>query len=144
MIVIVSMYSRDDDDPWTLHAINDVFFFRAGLRVMEGAGSPAVTSSHAEPTPQVGDSVALDAKKAPQDILRRFPKMERAKRLEISNQSSDTPTPAEGADSAAPADTQLSTQAGLELAEIVSAWPRLRPEIRGAILTLARLAVADK
>jgi hypothetical protein len=60
--------------------------------------------------------------------------------LELGNQSSDTPTPSEVTESAPPADTQLSTQAGLELAEIVSAWPRLRPEIRGVILTLVRLA----
>jgi hypothetical protein len=66
--------------------------------------------------------------------------MERAKRLELSNQSSDTSTPAEVAESAPPADTQLSTQAGLEVAEIVSAWPRLRPEIRTAVLTLVRMA----
>jgi len=66
--------------------------------------------------------------------------MERAKRLELGNQSSDTPTPSKVAESAPPANTQLSTQAGLELAEIVSAWPRLRPEIRGAMLTLVRVA----
>ena len=70
--------------------------------------------------------------------------MERAKRLELGNHNSDTPTLAEVADSAPPADTQLSTQAGLEVAEIVTAWPRLRPEIRNAVLTLVRLAAADK
>jgi len=66
--------------------------------------------------------------------------MERAKRLELGSQNSDTPATSQVAESAPPADTQLSTQAGLELAEIVSAWPRLRPEIRGAMLTLVRLA----
>jgi hypothetical protein len=70
--------------------------------------------------------------------------MERAKRLELSNQSSDTPATSEVTESAPPADTQLRTQAGLELAEIVSVWPRLRPEIRGAMLTLVRLAATDK
>jgi len=67
--------------------------------------------------------------------------MERAKRLELGNQSSDTPVTSQVAEPAPPADTQLSTQAGLELAEIVSAWPRLHPEIRAAVLTLVRLAV---
>ncbi|PTY05665.1 hypothetical protein DB347_14965 [Opitutaceae bacterium EW11] len=66
--------------------------------------------------------------------------MERAKRLELNNQSLDTPTRAQVTESAAPADTQLSTQAGLELADIVSAWPQLRPEIRTAVFTLVRMA----
>jgi hypothetical protein len=70
--------------------------------------------------------------------------MERAKRLELGNQISDTPTPSQVAESAPPADTQLSTHASLELAEIVSAWPRLRPEIRAAMLTLVRLAAVAK
>ncbi|MFT3782308.1 MAG: hypothetical protein QM790_09855 [Nibricoccus sp.] len=48
--------------------------------------------------------------------------------------------PSQVIESATPADTQLSTQAGLELAEIISAWPRLRPEIRTAVLTLVRVA----
>jgi hypothetical protein len=66
--------------------------------------------------------------------------MERAKRLELGNQSPDTPATSQVTDSAASTDTQLSTPAGLELAEIVSAWPRLRPEIRTAVLTLVRMA----
>jgi len=66
--------------------------------------------------------------------------MERAKRHELGNHNSDTPTPSEVAESALPADTQLSTPAGLELAEIVSAGPRLRPEIRTVVLTLVRMA----
>jgi hypothetical protein len=66
--------------------------------------------------------------------------MERAKKLELGNQNSDTTTPSGVTESAPPADTQLSTSAGLELAEIVSAWPRLRPEIRTAVLTLVRMA----
>lgn len=70
--------------------------------------------------------------------------MERAKKLELGNQNSDTTTPSGVTESAPPADTQLSTQAGLDLAEIVSAWPRLRTEIRGAILTLVRLTAAHK
>ena len=70
--------------------------------------------------------------------------MERAKRLELRNQSSDTPTLSEVTETAVSANTQLSTHASLELAEIVSTWPRLLPEIRGAILTLVRLAAADK
>jgi hypothetical protein len=66
--------------------------------------------------------------------------MERAKRLELI---AGKPEPSEHtivANSANTTDTQLSTRAGLELAEIVSAWPRLRPEIRTAVLTLVRLA----
>jgi len=70
--------------------------------------------------------------------------MERAKKLELGNQNSDTTTPSGVTESAPPADTQLSTQAGWELAEIVSAWPRLRPKICGAMLTLARVAAAGK
>ena len=66
--------------------------------------------------------------------------MERAKKLELGNQNSDTTTPSGVTESAPPADTQLSTQAGFALAEIVSAWPRLRPEIRAAMLTLVRAA----
>jgi hypothetical protein len=66
--------------------------------------------------------------------------MERAKRLELGDQSSDMPTTSQVTETAIPADTQLSTQAALELAEIVSAWPRLGPEIRVAVLTLVRMA----
>lgn len=102
--------------------------------------SPTVAVSLLNEVLKVSQLGAFEHKKAPQDFLRRFPKMERAKRLELGNQSSDAPTPSEVADSAPPADTQLSTQAGLELAEIVSAWPQLRPEIRTAVLTLVRMA----
>jgi hypothetical protein len=69
--------------------------------------------------------------------------MEQVKRLELSNQSSDTPATSQVAESAPPADTQLSTQAGLELAEIISAWPRLRPEIRGAMFTVVRMRLVS-
>jgi integrase len=114
------------------HAPAGVFF-----RQLE---APAVVASQFKGVLQVSLLGTSGHKKAPQDILRRFPKMERAKRLELSNQNSDTPATSQVTESASPADTQLSIQAGLELAEIVSAWPRLRPEIRGAMLTLVRVA----
>ena len=87
---------------------------------------------------------AFRREKTAGDASSGFNKMERAKRLELGNQSPDTPAQPEVAESVPPADTQLSTQGGLDLAEIVSAWPRLHPEIRTAVLTLIRVAAAEK
>ena len=67
--------------------------------------------------------------------------MERAKRLELI---AGKPEPSEHtivANSANTTDTQLSTHAGNELAEIISAWPSLNPEVRAAVLTLVRVAI---
>jgi uncharacterized protein with PhoU and TrkA domain len=69
--------------------------------------------------------------------------MERAKRLELNAGKSETSEQSAVVNSANATDTQLSTHAA-ELAEIVSAWPRLSPEIRVAMLTLVRVAAREK
>ena len=61
--------------------------------------------------------------------------MERAKRLELRAEKSETPERIVVMKSANSADTQLSTHAGNDLAEIVSAWPALSPEVRAAVLS---------
>jgi hypothetical protein len=66
--------------------------------------------------------------------------MERAKRLELNAGNSETAEPIAVVNSAVTTDTQLSTHAGNELAEIVAAWPSLSPEVRSSVLTLVRVA----
>jgi hypothetical protein len=69
--------------------------------------------------------------------------MERAKRLELNAAKPETPEQIAVVNSENTTDTQLSTHVA-ELAEIVSAWPRLKPDIRAAMLTLVQMAAREK
>jgi hypothetical protein len=65
--------------------------------------------------------------------------MERAKRLELNAAKPERSEQSTVVNSLKATDTQLSTHAGSELAEIISAWPS-SPEVRAAVLTLVRVA----
>jgi len=67
-------------------------------------------------------------------------KLERAKRCELEAVKSGLSEQKNVTNFANTTDTQLSTHAGNELAEIVSTWPSLSPEVRAAVLTLVRVA----
>jgi len=79
----------------------------------------------------------LNAKK-PLETSSGFPKMERAKRLELNAGRSETAEQTTVVNSANTTDTQLSTHAA-EVVEIGAAWPRLSREIQTAVLTLVRV-----
>ena len=103
--------------------------------------SAVVAGGDSEAISQVTHLFVFGHKKAPSVTTGRYPKMERAKRLELI---AGKPEPSEHiivANSANTTDTQLSTHAGNELAEIISAWPSLSPEVRAAVLTLVRVAI---
>jgi len=66
--------------------------------------------------------------------------MERAKRLELSEQNAEVTEIKSDIESRDTGCTQIDAHGGAELAEIGAAWPRLSPEIRAAVLTLIKVA----
>jgi hypothetical protein len=67
-------------------------------------------------------------------------KLERAKRLELSERNSEVIEIKSDVESRDTGCTQIDTHGGAEFAEIAAAWPQLPPEIRTALVTLLRAA----
>jgi hypothetical protein len=66
--------------------------------------------------------------------------LERAGRLELSDQNSEVIEIKSDGESRDTGCTQIDAHGGAELAEIAAAWPGLTPEIRAALVTLLRAA----
>ena len=92
------------------------------------------------------DAVAIEHEKAPGFHRGPISKLERAKRLEGSRERPDTVSSEDLHFGVSTPDTQLSTPAAptvSDLAEIVTAWPKLSNEVRAAVMTLVRLSRRD-
>jgi hypothetical protein len=92
----------------------------------------------------VGTTKQLESKKP--RLTRRpaeaYTKMERAKRLELNDLQTQQSQYVTDTASHTSMDTATVTP-GLELAEIITAWTKLPPEIRTSVLTLIRMSKLD-
>jgi hypothetical protein len=78
------------------------------------------------------------------DIFSQSEKMERAKRLELSEQNSEVIEIKSDVEVRGTRRTQIDTHCDAEFAEIAAAWPKLSPEIRAAVSTLIKAAMLKK
>jgi hypothetical protein len=65
-------------------------------------------------------------------------KLERAKRLELSERKSEAVEVKSNIENYNTGCTQIDTHGDAEFAEIAAAWPQLSPEIRAALLAVTR------
>ncbi len=108
-------------------------------------------------TSQTSERGTLRHKKAPQDNLRRFLKMERAKRLELirdilqpylNSYTYDTVLPSNAAIDASQFKAAVSSDQlnawTTELEEIVRAWPMLNPSVQGGLMAIIRSQATEQ
>ena len=109
--------------------------------VLRSDGSRCVASGRTDAVSQAPANVAFGHEKAAGDATSRFSELERAKRLELSEQNSEVIEIKSDVESRDSGCTQIDTHGDAEFAEIAAAWPTLPPEIRAAVLTLIRVTI---